>query len=77
MIESSIKGYAVTSHTSRCVSIIKTGTMVKIDQICDIQRNNRTVWTIAIHPNDPSLVATGNMGGIASVYKDLVSFCTR
>lgn len=44
-----------------------------MEKICDIQRNNRTVWTIAIHPNDPSLVATGNMGGIASVFKDLVS----
>lgn len=42
-------------------------------KVCDIQGNNRTVWTIAIHPYDPALIATGNLGGHVSVFKNFVS----
>lgn len=41
-------------------------------KICDIHGNARTVWTLAIHPYDSNLIATGNLGGQVSVFKNCV-----
>lgn len=62
--------FAAIAHSNRCVSVINTGSMKKIT---DIEYNERTVWTIAIHPVDSRFIATGNMGGQVAVFKNFVS----
>lgn len=68
--------YAVASHSNRCLSIIKTG---KMEKMTDIEYNERTVWTLAVHPFDSRFIATGNMGGQVAVFKYFVSgfVCSR
>lgn len=60
---------AITSHTNRCVSVIDTANMEKVREI---KRNKRTIWTVAIHPYDSSLIATGSLDGNVSIYKNFV-----
>ncbi|KAG4079102.1 hypothetical protein HA402_001073 [Bradysia odoriphaga] len=67
VIDSSVNGLAITSHTNRCVSVIDTANMEKVREI---KRNKRTIWTVAIHPYDSSLIATGSLDGNVSIYKN-------
>lgn len=41
-------------------------------KIFELQSNDRTIWTIAYHPRIPSLLATGSVGGIVTVYENYV-----
>lgn len=67
------KSHAAISHTNRTISIVDTKRMVKI---FELQSNDRTIWTIAYHPRIPSLLATGSVGGIVTVYENYVQKAT-
>lgn len=62
---------AITSHTNRSISIIDTASMEKVG---DIKNNKRTIWTVAFHPYNSSLIAIGSLDGNVSIYKNFVSF---
>ncbi|KAJ6638400.1 Activating molecule in BECN1-regulated autophagy protein 1B [Pseudolycoriella hygida] len=71
VIDSSDNGLAITSHTNRCVSVIDTANMKKV---IEIKRTKRTIWTVAIHPYDSRLIATGSLDGNVSIYKNFKLF---
>jgi len=35
---------------------------------------DRTIWTLAFHPEDSNILAVGSLGGFASVYKKFVIY---
>lgn len=69
VISCNTKGHAAISHSNRTISIVDTKRMIKISEIQSI---DRTIWTIAYHPRIPSLLATGSVGGIVTVYWDYI-----
>lgn len=72
-IASSASGLALVSHTNRSVSVLNTATMALQHEL----QSSRTVWTLALHPVDRRLLATGTMGGLVSVFDDFVSISDR
>lgn len=41
-----------------------------MSKIGEIKNTDRTVWTLCFHPIDSNIIATGNLGGQACVYKN-------
>lgn len=58
-------GIAAMTHSNRCISLVDTGTMKRIDTIDGL---TRTVWTLCFHPHDLNLLATGDLGGNVCVF---------
>lgn len=66
MADSNNRGIAAMTHSNRCISLIDTGIMKRIDEISGFRR---TVWTLCFHPFDLDLLATGNLGGTVCVFR--------
>lgn len=65
-----MNGTAAMSHSNRGISLINMGSMTRVGQINGL---NRTVWTLAYHPTEPELLATGDLGGRANVFRNAVN----